>query len=61
MDLYTIQDMMEIFHCGKNYAYRLTKLPGFPVLQIGRKIYIPKKGLEKWIEENMGTVITLEH
>ena len=57
--LLTIQDLMKIFQCGKNYAYALTKLPGFPTLQIGKKIYIPAEGLEKWIKENTGTTITL--
>ena len=59
MMLLTIKDLMRIFRCGKNYAYALTKLPGFPTLQIGKKIYIPADGLEKWVKENMGTKITL--
>lgn len=57
--LLTIKDIQEIFQCGKNYAYSLTKLKGFPTIKIGKKIFVPKDKLEKWIEENTNTEIEL--
>ena len=57
--LLTIKDIQEVFQCGKNYAYNLTKLKGFPTIKIGKKIFVPKDKLEKWIEENTNTEIEL--
>ena len=57
--LLTIKDIQEIFQCGKNYAYSLTKLKGFPTIKIGKKIFIPKDKLKKWIDENTNTEIEL--
>ena len=57
--LLTIKDIQEIFQCGKNYAYSLTKLKGFPTIKIGKKIFVPKDKLKKWIDENTNTEIEL--
>ena len=57
--LYTISDIQRILHVGKNTAYKLVKLQGFPAIQIGKKILIPQKSLEKWILDNCGTKINI--
>ena len=57
--LLTIKDIQEVFQCGKNYAYSLTKLKGFPTIKIGKKIFVPKDKLKKWIDENTNTEIEL--
>lgn len=57
--VYTMKDLMKIFNCGKNYAYSLVKIKGFPTIKIGKKIYIPKDNLQKWISENLNTEIEL--
>ena len=57
--LLTIKDIQEVFQCGKNYAYSLTKLKGFPTIKIDKKIFIPKDRLKKWIDENTNTEIEL--
>ena len=57
--LLTIKDIQEVFQCGKNYAYSLTRLKGFPTIKIGKKIFVPKDKLKKWIEENTNTEIEL--
>ena len=57
--LLTIKDIQEIFQCGKNYAYSLTKLKAFPTIKIGKKIFVPKDKLKKWIDENTNTEIEL--
>ena len=57
--LLTIKDIQEVFQCGKNYAYSLTKLKGFPTIKIGKKIFVPKDRLKKWIDENTNTEIEL--
>lgn len=45
--------------CSKNQAYLILHSNGFPKMQIGRKIYIPKDKLEKWISGNTGKVINI--
>lgn len=57
--MYSIKDLQEIMGIGKNTAYKLVKLKGFPFIQIGKKILIPSDGLNKWIEENYGSKIVL--
>ena len=57
--LLTIKYIQEVFQCGKNYAYSLTKLKGFPTIKIGKKIFVPKDKLKKWIDENTNTEIEL--
>ena len=57
--LLTIKDIQEVFQCGKNYAYSLTKLKGFPTIKIGKKIFVSKDKLKKWIDENTNTEIEL--
>lgn len=57
--LYTVKDIQKIFKCGINQTYQLIHANGFPKIQIGRRIYIPKDKLEKWINGNVGkTIIT---
>lgn len=51
--------MQKELKIGKNMAYKLTKLKGFPTIQIGKRIFISKDGLEKWISENLGTQISI--
>lgn len=50
--LYTVKDLQRIFHIGKNKAYELINIKGFPHIKIGRSILIPDDKLRKWISEN---------
>lgn len=51
MNLITRLEVCELLHCGKNLFYKLCKTPSFPVVYVGRNIYVDKDGLEKWIKE----------
>lgn len=57
--LYTPQDIQRIFMCGKNQAYQIMHSSGFPKIQIGRKLYVPKDKLEKWINGNVGKKVKI--
>lgn len=37
---------------GVNYItiYRLAKQEGFPAVRVGRRVLIPRRGLEQWLE-----------
>jgi hypothetical protein len=49
-DIMSVGDLKRLFRIGINKAYELTKHKGFPAIHIGRKIIIPKKQLEAWLE-----------
>ena len=33
------------------YMYDLVKTDGFPTIQVGRRLLVSAKGLERWLEE----------
>ncbi len=49
-DIMSVEDLKKLFDIGINKAYEITKYKGFPAIHIGRKIIIPKKQLEQWLE-----------
>ena len=48
---YSIAEMTSALGIGRNKAYDMLKMPGFPVVKLGRRKLIPIKGLEAWIEK----------
>lgn len=36
---------------GRNQAYSLCKTPGFPAIQIGKRIIVPVEPLQEWLRE----------
>lgn len=56
--LYTVEDIQKIFGIGRTAAYQLVSAEGFPIIRINRRILIPKKKLEKWLDQNCGKTFT---
>jgi len=50
-DVLTVKELKQVLRIGSTKAYELTNLAGFPVVKIGGRKLIPKKSLEKWLEE----------
>ena len=50
IEIYTIQDIQEIFKCGKRWAYELMRAPAFPSVKIGGKYIVERKALESWLK-----------
>lgn len=48
---YTPKEAAKVLSIGNNAIYTLLKDDEFPKFSIGRNIYIPKKGLEEWVEK----------
>lgn len=48
---YSVQEAAEAVGISTSRMYQLVKSEGFPVVQIGRRIRVSKKGLERWVEE----------
>ena len=57
--MYSMKELQQIMHIGKNTAYKLVKLKGFPSIQIGKKILIPKSELNEWLKNNKNSKIIL--
>lgn len=49
---YTVNELYEILPLGRNALYSLIKKEGFPKITVGRKILIPVKGFNLWVENN---------
>lgn len=52
--IYDSKDIQRIFKCGLKQAYELLHTNGFPSIQIGRKLYVEQKALEKWLLQQQG-------
>lgn len=53
----TVKEMSEYLKIGITNAYQLIHKPGFPAVKITQgKFIIPKKSLDKWLEEQAGKV-----
>ncbi len=59
IEFYNITDLTRIMKIGRNKAYDLCKVKGFPAIKIGSTNLIPKQYLKKWIKENVGCEIYL--
>ncbi|HHY80762.1 MAG TPA: helix-turn-helix domain-containing protein [Thermoanaerobacter sp.] len=52
LDAYTIDEAAKVLGVSKSYMYELAKHKDFPSLKVhGKKIIIPKKGLEEWMQK----------
>jgi hypothetical protein len=57
--LYQIDDIREIFSCGRGTAYAILHSSGFPKMQVGRKLYVQPAELEKWLKANQGKEVAI--
>lgn len=53
----TVEELIKFLGISRQTAYQLCRTEGFPALRIGRRVLIPKKQLEVWIEEHMGGAV----
>ena len=52
--LYTIQEVQDVLGIGRNLAYKLLHLRGFPSININGRYFVPKEKLETWVKANIG-------
>lgn len=50
--VYTVNELAKVLNIGMNSAYCLVNSKDFPKLTVGRKILVPKKSLENWLESS---------
>lgn len=47
----SIPEAAKLLGIGNNKMYELARSEGFPTITLGARRLIPKKGLERWLEE----------
>lgn len=45
-----VKDVMQLFNMGRRQAYELVRSEGFPAINVGASIKIPKHLLVGWVE-----------
>lgn len=48
---YDMKTLQEVIPIGKNNLYNLVHSEGFPRITVGKRIIIPKKALEEWLDK----------
>lgn len=57
---YKVEDLCGLLGVSRPVAYSLANRADFPAVRIGRRILIPRSGLEKWLEQQSGGYTTRE-
>lgn len=52
-DFLSISQIQETLGISRNKAYELANSEGFPCLRIGKRIVVPVKQLDRWIEKQV--------
>ncbi|MBO4938505.1 MAG: helix-turn-helix domain-containing protein [Oscillospiraceae bacterium] len=47
----SVPEAAEIIGISKSKMYELVRSKGFPTIQVGKRLLVSAKGLERWIEE----------
>ena len=55
--LLTVPQTAELLQIGRDTAYQLTHIPGFPVIRLGRSVRINRSLLQDWLNQNGGNVL----
>jgi excisionase family DNA binding protein len=55
--VYTVKELSKILDIGMNSAYCLVNSRDFPKIIVGRKILIPKKSLDQWIDKSSKAIV----
>ena len=57
MRVYTVKEVSQILHLGKNQTYNLMKSKGFPSYRINRQYYVTDESLDKWLKNIINKTI----
>ena len=49
----SVEEAGKLLGVSRQVAYQLIHRPDFPTLQIGRRVLIPKKQLEEWMDRQV--------
>lgn len=54
--VYSVYELAALLDINLPKAYELARQEGFPAIRIGRRIVVPKAGLERWLDRQSGGV-----
>lgn len=57
--VYSVSEAAEVLGVSRSKMYEFVKSEGFPVIYIGRRILIPIKGLERWLDEQTRRILDM--
>ena len=49
----SVEETGKLMGVSRQVAYQLIHRPDFPTIQIGRRVLIPKKQLEEWMDRQV--------
>ena len=49
----SVEKTGKLMGVSRQIAYKLSRRADFPTLRIGRRVLVPRKQLEEWIEHNV--------
>ena len=49
----SVEESGKLMGVSRQVAYKLSRRADFPTLRIGRRVLVPRKQLEEWIERNV--------
>ena len=49
----SVEEAGKLMGVSRQVAYQLIHRPDFPTIQIGRRVLIPKKQLEEWMDRQV--------
>lgn len=52
---YTVPDLCGLLGISRPTAYELVHRVDFPKVRIGRRLLVPRVGLERWLEQQSST------
>ena len=53
-DVLTVRELSDTLRIGRRQAYDLAHRDDFPCVRVGRSFRIPRRGFERWLQENAG-------
>ena len=58
---YKVDDLCGLLSISRPTAYELVHKRDFPKIQVGRRILVPRAGLEKWLESQLNATESEVH
>lgn len=50
----SVPEAADILGVSPSKMYQIVRIKGFPTIQVGKRLLVSAKGLERWVEEQAG-------
>ena len=58
--VYSVAEAAQVLGISRAKMYELVRVDGFPVLHIGNRKVVSRKGLERWVDKQAGLLDEME-